>query len=164
AEAEHRVPAPDSSVIDLFPELHKFEADGRKAITVAHLLDMTTGLAWNESGNYSGSNDERSLYWRSSQPRYVLERSLIHEPGTPFHYNGGATALLAELLARGTGISIDDYARQRLFSPLGIRDWEWLHDLRGRPLAFSGLRMRPRDLVKIGRLMLQHGSWNHQQI
>ena len=57
-----------------------------------------------------------------------------------------------------------DDARERLFAPLGIHDWEWMSDLRGRPLAFAGLRMRPYDLAKIGQLVLQRGAWNGRQL
>lgn len=52
-----------------------------------------------------------------------------------------------------------DFARTHLFGPLGIVDWEWVGDVHGRPLAFTGLRMRPRDMVKIGRMVLDHGRW-----
>lgn len=164
AQAEHKTPPLDARVLDLFPELAGLKADGRQAITIGHLLDMTSGLAWAESGSYGLGNAELPLYWRSSQARYVLERPMAYGAGQRFSYNGGATAILAELLARGTGMSLPEYARARLFAPLGITDWEWLRDIRGRPLAFSGLRMRPRDLAKIGQLILQHGRWDGVQL
>jgi CubicO group peptidase (beta-lactamase class C family) len=164
AAAQGKAPPLDTPVLDFFPALAGLRADGRGAITFAHLLSMTSGLSWNETGNYTLGNDELALYWRTSQPRYVLERPLVHPAGTRFGYNGGATAILADVLARQVGMPLPEYARQYLFAPLGIVDWEWLRDVRGRPLAFSGLRMRPRDLAKIGRLMLQHGAWNGRQV
>ena len=54
-------------------------------------------------------------------------------------------------------------ATQALIEPLGITDWEWVDDYRGRPLAFAGVRLRPRDLARIGQLVLQHGQWNGRQ-
>jgi CubicO group peptidase (beta-lactamase class C family) len=164
AQSEHKTPPLDARVLDLFPELADLKASGRETITIADLLSMTSGLAWNESGNYGLGNDELGLYWRSSQQRYVLARPMADPAGTRFHYNGGATAILAELLARRVGMPLQEYARLRLFEPLGIVDWEWMRDLRGRPLAFAGLRMRPRDLAKIGELILNHGRWNGRQI
>jgi CubicO group peptidase (beta-lactamase class C family) len=109
--------------------------------------DMTSGLAWDEPGNYGFGNVEFPLYWRSSEARHVLERPMAHPAGQRFSYNGGSTAILAELLAKGVGMPLPDYARSRLFAPLGITDWEWL-----------------RDLARIGQLILQGGSWNGVQI
>lgn len=59
---------------------------------------------------------------------------------------------------------LDQLARLRLFQPLGIIDYEWLADLWGRPMAYAGLRLKPRDLLKIGRMMLDHGRWQSRQI
>jgi Cu/Ag efflux protein CusF len=56
------------------------------------------------------------------------------------------------------------YARQKLFDPLGIRNWEWVGDLRGRPRAYTGVRLTPRDLARIGRLVLDRGRWKEQQL
>ena len=165
AQAEGKTPPLDARVLDLFPELAEFKREGREAITVAHLLSMSSGLEWKEPYQYGLGNDELALYWRASQEKAVLARPMLHPAGTRFHYTGGATAVLATLLARGVGMPLPDYARERLFAPLAIHDWEWMSDLRGRPLAFAGLRMRPYDLAKIGQLVLQRagpgtaGSW-----
>jgi CubicO group peptidase (beta-lactamase class C family) len=59
---------------------------------------------------------------------------------------------------------IEDYARTKLFEPLGITDFEWLGDLAGMPAAASGLRLRPRDLAKFGSLYLHGGRWNGKQV
>jgi len=164
ALAEHKVAPLDARVLDLLPELADLKKEGRQDITVGHLLDMTSGLEWNESGGYGMRNPELGLYWRGSQARYVFKRPMASPAGQRFNYNGGGTAVLAGLLEQGVGMPLPEYARQRLFAPLGITDWEWLTDFRGRPLAFSGLRMRPQDLARIGQLMLQHGRWNGTQI
>ncbi|MGZ5787312.1 MAG: serine hydrolase, partial [Ramlibacter sp.] len=105
----------DRSVYSLFAHRVAFAADERH--------DMRS------VSKSVSPNDELRLYWRSSQADYVLHRPLIKAPGTYFHYNGGATAILAVLVERGTGMPIDDYARKRLFEPMGIQDWEWVHDL-----------------------------------
>ena len=164
AETDHKVPPRDARVLDLLPELADLKKDGRQDITIGHLLDMSSGLAWDETGGYGVRNPEFGLYWRGSQARYVFKRPMASAPGQRFNYNGGGTAVLAGLLEKGVGMPLPDYARTRLFAPLEILDWEWLTDFRGRPLAFAGLRMRPHDLARIGQLMLQHGRWNGKQI
>ncbi|MBV8089698.1 MAG: beta-lactamase family protein [Alphaproteobacteria bacterium] len=89
--------------------------------------------------------------------RYVLGAPVVIEPGTRWIYSGGATALLARILAEGTGQSLQAFAREALFDPLGIGATEWFTDDDGEAIAASGLRMTPRDLARIGQLMLNGG-------
>jgi CubicO group peptidase (beta-lactamase class C family) len=71
---------------------------------------------------------------------------------------------LARIIARGTASPLDGYAEQQLFAPLGIKNYEWHKGRNGEPVAWSGLRLRPRDLAKIGQLVLGHGQWNGAQV
>ena len=59
---------------------------------------------------------------------------------------------------------IEDFARAKLFGPLGIEDVEWVTDYYGVPWANSGLRLRPRDLAKVGQLVLDGGRWQGVQV
>ena len=145
-----------------YPEYADLATPERKAITLEHLLTMSSGFEWHEGG--SGPDDEHRLYWKWSPYRYVLSRPIVASPGRTFNYNSGGTAVLADILTRVTRMPLKDFARQALFEPLGIRDWEWVADLHGRPMAFTGLRLRPRDMAKIGRLVVDHGQWRGQQI
>jgi CubicO group peptidase (beta-lactamase class C family) len=86
------------------------------------------------------------------------------EPGKRWIYNGGATALLARIIERGTGKPLHEFARERLFDPLGIGPTEWLTDRTGEPIAASGLRMTPRDLARIGLMMLKRGMWGDRRV
>ncbi len=164
AQAQNKTPALDTPVLDLLPELAGLKIQGRQSITIAHLLSMSSGLDWNEPNTYNSSNDEIGLYWRSAQAHYLFNRPMVAPAGTRFNYNGGGTAVLAQILAQRVGMSLPDYARKMLFEPLGITDWEWINDVRGRPLAFAGLRMRPMDLARLGRMVLNHGQWQGKQI
>lgn len=165
AQAQGKTPPLATPVLDLYPELAELRSNGRDGITVAHLLGMSSGLEWKEWGSYGTlSNDEFGLFWHSSQARYLFNRPMAAPPGTKFNYNGGGTAVLAQILAERVGMSLPDYARRYLFEPLGITDFTWQNDLRGRPLAFAGLRLRPRDLAKIGQLVLNEGQWNGKQV
>jgi CubicO group peptidase (beta-lactamase class C family) len=96
--------------------------------------------------------------------RFVLERVVISEPGKYWHYNGGATALLGRIIAKGTGKPLTEFAREALFDPLGIGATEWVKGKDGEPIAASGLRMTPRDLARIGQLMLNGGIWEGRGI
>jgi CubicO group peptidase (beta-lactamase class C family) len=139
---------------------------GRKGqITLHHLLTMSSGLAWDESLPYSDPrNDERRLDSSDDPVGFVLERDLLSEPGSTWNYSGGSTQVLAELLEQATGQPLTEFARQMLFEPLGIADFEWLGDVAGAPSAASGLRLTPRDLAKFGSLYLNGGRWNGNQV
>lgn len=159
---EGRVPAPQTLVLDAYPALTGSVAPPVRGIRIQHLLDMASGLRWQEGGR--GDNDEFRLFWKRDIPAYVFGHPMAQVPGTAFNYNGGGTAVLSDLISHGAGMPLDAYAGRRLFAPLGIRDWEWVHDLHGRPMAFNGLRLRPRDLLKIGQLVLDGGNWQGRQL
>lgn len=165
AQAQGKMPQLDTPALSLFPDLADLNGQGREAITLAQMLSMSSGLAWNE-WNATGllDNDEFGLVWRGAQAHYVFDRPMAAPAGTQFNYNGGNTAVLAQLLVERVGMSLPEYARKQLFEPLGITDWEWVNDFRGRPMAHAGLRLRPRDLARIGQLVLQHGQWQGRQI
>lgn len=161
-----RVPPVGAPIVDAFPDYADLAQDpARRAITVGHALSMTMGTEWSEELPYSDPrNSEREMYSAPDSLRYALDRPLAATPGERWTYNGGATALLGGLIALGAGRSLDAYARDALFAPLGIADFEWVADHHGVPYAASGLRLRPRDLAKIGQLVLRSGRWNGAQL
>lgn len=153
-------------VLDFYPGLSDLRRDGREAIRISHLLDMASGLAWNETAAPYGSsaNDETRLSWDGNPARYVLNRPLVAEPGTLWNYNGGHTVLLAEILEQRSGRTLLDSARTDLFEPLGITRWEWRSGFHRRPLAYAGLRLTPPDLLRLGQLLLTGGAWQGSQV
>jgi len=165
AQGQGKLPPIDTPVLDLFPEYADLATPERRAITLEHLLTMTPGLEWDESGTYASlNNSETRMKMASDRLRFVLERPLVAPPGTRFTYNGGATALLGDVVARRTGMPLTQFAREALFEPLGIDDVEWRADSKGKAYAWGGLRLRPRDLAKIGRMMLNDGRWGERQV
>ena len=166
AVSEDRFPPLDSPVIDYFPEYADLRTPENRRITFRHLLTMSHGLQWDESRNWkSRANNERQLLEANDPCRYVLEQKMVLPPGASFNYSGGATSLLAAALAKAVGRSIDVYAREKLFEPLGITDVEWLGSAGSAEVAaFAGLRLRPRDLAKLGQLVADEGRWNGRQI
>jgi CubicO group peptidase (beta-lactamase class C family) len=165
-EARGQVPDVSTPVISLYPEHAQFIAADHQAIRIEHLLSMSSGLEWNEPSpvRRTSLNDEVALYWTYSVYRRVFQRDLRATPGTVFTYSGGATAVLADVVARSTKRYLREVAQTELFDPLGIADWEWVGDCYGTAMAFAGLRMRPRDLLKIGWMVLDGGRWQGRQI
>ncbi|MFI6324950.1 serine hydrolase domain-containing protein [Nonomuraea sp. NPDC050556] len=147
ALAEGSVPSPDEPVSSKRPEL-----------LVRHALTMTLGIEWDESVPYtSTANSEIAMEMADDRYEFILSRPLVEEPGTSWHYCGGATALIGKLIADGTGLTLEEFARSRLFAPLGISDFVWMAGDDGIASPASGLRLRPRDLAAIGQLVLDQG-------
>lgn len=141
----------------------------QKAITLHHVLTMTSGLKWNEL-NHSyrdANNDAVRLYSVRDPAQYALSRPVIHKPGSKWNYNGGCTYMLGDVILKQSGQTIDDFARKRLFAPLGISTFEWHGSPQwqsGNPSAAAGLRLTARDLAKIGSVYLHGGKWRGKQV
>jgi CubicO group peptidase (beta-lactamase class C family) len=166
ALADGKVPPPDAVLVDQFPEYPDLAADpARRRLTVAHVLSMTLGLEWNEDLPYtSAANSEIAMELAPDRYRFVLERPIAGTPGLRWGYNGGATALLGRLIALGVATPLPDYARAALFAPLGITAFDWIKGQDGTPSAASGLRLAPRDLARVGQLIVQRGRWDGRPV
>jgi len=161
ALADGRVPDPATPLRHGFPEYADLWTDPARArLTVEHALTMTLGLEWREEVPYDGpANAEVAMEMAPDRYRYVLERPIVRPPGEAWSYCGGASALLGRLISDGTGRPLQEFAREALFAPLGIDVFEWQAGLDGVASAASGLRMRPRDLARIGELVAADGMW-----
>lgn len=166
ALAEGSVPSPHKPLLDAFPEYPDLAEDPqRQSMTVAHALSMQLGTEWDESLSYADPrNSEIAMDRAPDRYRYVLDRPMVTEPGTRWTYNGGATAILARLIEKGTGKPLADYAEEKLFTPLGIATYQWVKGRDGAYIAASGLRLRPRALARIGQMVLDGGRWEGQQV
>jgi CubicO group peptidase (beta-lactamase class C family) len=156
-----KVPPPEAPLMKSFAQYADLAADPRRARwTLHHVLSMSLGTEWDElSIPYTDpANSEIAMDRAPDRYRYVLERPLVFPPGTRWTYCGGATAILAKLIADGTGKSLHDFARETLFAPLGIEHSDWLKDGQNIELAASGLRLTPRDLARVGQLMIESGE------
>src|SRR5262249_2764739 len=160
------VPHLDTPVASLYPEYLELARPPKDAIRVRDLLTMSTGLAWDEPSpvHRAAVDDQLALVWTGSIYRRVFGRDVVAPPGTRFVYSGGATSVLADIMARATGRAVGEIAGAELFKPLGIVDWSWTNDLRGRALAHAGLRLKPRELMKIRLLVMNRGVWQGRQI
>lgn len=137
----------------------------QNSLTLEHLLNMTSGIRWNEESEYGEvdndwSNMEKSQDWAA----YTRSRGFEHTPGTHFNYNSGATMLVAQALKEATGQHIDSYTQEFLFAPLGITTSYWKKSPTGLPDAQGGLYLHPRDLAKIGLLYLRDGIWEGERL
>jgi CubicO group peptidase (beta-lactamase class C family) len=170
AIAQGKIKSEDQKVWDFFPEYADLNTGEKSNLTIRHLLTMSSGLEWNENIPYSDPVNSEIQMDNSADPiHYVLSRPLVATPGTTWNYNGGCTQVLAAILFKVTGMEADTFGNQYLFKPLGISTFFWtqLTAKPGRksvPAAASGLRLRSRDMAKIGILYMQGGQWKGRQI
>jgi CubicO group peptidase (beta-lactamase class C family) len=156
----------DEFVLDYFPDYDVANPSPQKdAMTIWHLLTMTTGLYWPE---YYPYEDSRNPYntWKASEDHvgFVLNRTMVASPGTTFNYNTGASHLLSAIIQRASNMSTVDFANQYLFGPLSIAETLWLEDPQGVAGGGDSLFLRSRDMAKIGYLFLKEGNWEGNQI
>ena len=156
----------DAPIFSFLPEYGDLRTPDKNKITLHHLLSMTSRLDWPERA-ISVKNPEnivRRGYNASDPYRFVLERSVEASPGTAWNYNGGGVWLLGLILRKVSGQPLDGFAKDALFKPLGIEEWEWGRFPNGDPSTSGGLHLRPRDLAKLGQLVLDDGAWQGRQI
>ena len=151
-------------VFSFFPELSDLRTPEKERIQLLHVLTMSVGLKWVEAiPSNEDNNDEVRMHMAPDPCRYVLGLAATAPAGQEFFYNTGALTLMSAIVRKAVGRPLDEFAREALFTPLGITDFEWIR-VKGDTDAGGGLRLRPRDMAKIGQLVLAGGRWNDRQI
>ncbi|MCF8483391.1 MAG: beta-lactamase family protein [Rhodospirillum sp.] len=163
---EGLVPSLDAPLLASFPEYADLAGEGADAaMLVRHALTMTMGVAWDETLPYTDPrNSEIAMERAGDRYRFILDRPRTHYPGGYWKYSGGAVTLIGRLIEKGSGQSLEAFAKTKLFDPLGITTFEWVGRGEGEPSAASGLRLTMRDLGKIGRMVAEKGRWNGRQV
>lgn len=179
----------DSSAGDTFPDeaVGPLAADDpRRDISLRHALQMRSGLAWNEPAwllNEEARKDPLLRVLNGLEPACpfgnylvlcgILQQPLAYEPGTVWNYNTYDSYLISAFFTSLTSISLNQYALDNLFTPLGIAfdletvitaDTDWPSFL--GPITFGGglLSITARDLGRLGMVMLYDGRWNGEQL
>ena len=139
-------------------DIPEWQADGRRDITLKDLMQMQSGLEWNEDyGNRSDVN--LMLHREKDMGLYAQSKPLAHEPGTFWYYSSGSTNIAMRYL-RGKFASDAEflgYIRERLFTPLSITGAYWEPDMSGTPVASSYLYITARDYARFAQMYLDDG-------
>jgi CubicO group peptidase (beta-lactamase class C family) len=124
--------------------------------SIRHFLMMSSGLDWHELDRGTSYGD----WWQSDDMvQFVVDLPLVHTPGSRFIYNTGASHLLSVILTEATGMPTLEFARRHLFDPLEFTGSSWLQENRGYYTGGMGLRITARDMLKLGQLFLDGGSY-----
>lgn len=156
------------SIFDYLSDYQYLKTEENKHINIEHLLSGTSGLLWSEwnAPLSSMENDQIAVWFHEEGPLdFVLSRPMIAVPGTHFIYSGGNIELLGVIVENASGMPFEDFSAKYLFEPLGIDSAHW-HTIypTGEVHAAGGLRIRPREMVKLGATMLNKGIWDDREI
>ncbi|MEO1250844.1 MAG: serine hydrolase [Pseudomonadota bacterium] len=144
------------------PEWRK-PGDARGAITWRHLLQMQSGLAFNEEGYADPASDiNQTLYRAQSAADLGIRQPLTNQPGAIWRYASGSTNALQRALRltlESVGRDYHRFAHEEIFEPLGAASAVFETDPAGEFVGSSFLYATARDWAKFGQLYLQNGEW-----
>ena len=156
------IESPDQRVLDFYPEFQIAPGDEAKSgMTIQHLLTMTCGLedTWYED------DDDPAAWWNAQDSGLaVLAQPLEAPPGEVYRYSMACYQLLGGVIARAAGKTVQEYAQEALFGPLGITSAEWDCAEDGSPFAAGGLSLGTHDMLRFGYLLLNEGRWEDREI
>lgn len=153
------IPSVDEPISTYFGDYFDEKPNPKKEnITVRNLLSMQAGLRSTSSGNYGA--------WVISDDwvEYALDQNFVSEIEGRMVYSTGTSHLLSVILARATGMNTKAFADKYLFGPLNIKVGGWDKDPQGNYMGGNNMALSPRDLLKIGQMLIDDGKWEGQQI
>jgi CubicO group peptidase (beta-lactamase class C family) len=157
----------DEPITNYIPELKE---NGLENVTIRHLLEMRSGIRFNESYVNPFGDAATYYYGRNLRKAIYRRKPTGNTPGgdNSFNYSSGDTQILGLVLERALkGKTITAYLEEKIWKPLGMEyDATWSLDRKkdGLEKTFCCINARARDFAKIGRLYLNGGNWNGRQI
>jgi len=154
----------NKTVLSYFPE-YEFKNNNtlKKSITIHHILTMSDGLDWKDG---IGGKDLLAMLKKPDWTQFHLDKPMLYTPGSHFNYSCGDSQLLWTLIQRNKKYKAEKYAQEKLFSPLGIKNykWDYKNSFKGITPGAWGLYLTVRDMAKFGYLYLNEGVWDTIQI
>jgi CubicO group peptidase (beta-lactamase class C family) len=154
---------PHAPFDDLDAPVHrwlKVQDPAKASLTLRHLLTMRSGIDIDQDT----FTVEAAMRQRRGVTNWILSAPMFAPPGAQYRYTDCTPQLLAAVIHAATGETVETIARSRIFEPLGITDVAWEHDADGNPYGPYGVRLRPRDLAKLGELTLRKGRWGDRTV
>ncbi|MEM9856603.1 MAG: serine hydrolase [Bacteroidota bacterium] len=138
-----------------------------KNIKIEHVLNMRTGLKFNENSYTNPFAEIAKLYYGRNHLKQVINTKIEEDTNESYEYQSINTEILAIIIERATGKKLADYFEEKIWQPLGMEyDASWNIDSKKHetPKGYCCLNARARDFAKLGRLYLKRGNWEGNQI
>lgn len=149
---------PEENILTFFPDYAPVAAQGWDKVKIGHILTMSAGVGWAKA-------DLDGFYDSDDHFGTVFKQPVVEVPGERFEYVSPNMDLLAGVIKHTSGMYADEFAEKHLFGPLGITEYRWDYGRwEGHPLMDGSLALRPRDMAKIGQLVLDRGVWAGEQV
>ena len=148
-----------------FPEYFDKNDSLKFRVTIKDLITMSAGFEWEEMIPFEDpKNDNTRMYRSGHWLEYALSRPMAAKPFTAFKYNSGCPMIVAGIIEKATRMPLDKFAEKTLFKALGIRNYRWVKDSTGFCHAGGGLYLKPSDVIKIGELILDNGTYQGKRM
>lgn len=151
--------------LDAPADIEEWQEDERRQITIRHLMQMNSGLKWNE--DYGNSSDVNNmLHKEGDMAKFAISKQLEYAPGSVFEYASGSTNIVSSLMRKAIGNDADylTFPREKLFNRIGMRSATFEVDASGTFVGSSYLYASLRDYTRFGLLYLNNGNWLGEQI
>jgi CubicO group peptidase (beta-lactamase class C family) len=138
----------------------------KRAMTLEHLLTMSSGLDCDDEEDSSPGN-ESNMWELKGKPdfyKFTLDLNMVRNPGEKAAYCSGGANLAGGVLARATKRSLLDLTDDLIAKPLQIKEYYMPLSPTGDAYMGGGLRLRLRDFAKLAQLYLNDGQWNGHKI
>ena len=153
----------DDKVIDYIPEL---KGEFASEVRIIDLATMTSGLDWDE-GTSDPFSPVAKQYFVSDVEELMLNQPIIEKPGEKNHYSSGNTQLLSILIERASGIKTDKFFEDEIWSKINPDNdayWQVDSKKKGNVKSFCCFHSNARDFSRLGKLYLNYGNWNGNQV
>ena len=139
----------------------------KRAMTLEHLLTMTSGLQCDDWDDNEKHNEDEMWDNEESEPdfyRYALNLPMARNPGERAFYCSAGANLALGVIGRATGESPVELFDRLVARPMKIDHYLWPLNRAGQPYGAGGASFNARDFLKLGQLMLNGGTWNGRRI
>jgi len=151
----------DNGIFQYLTEYKQYVSGNYLSINIEHCLTMRSGINYDNEGE---EEEEILAQVPEDLTKYILQRPLKSEPGKETVYKNSDPQLLVKVIENATNSDFVDFADENLFSPLKINNYYWSRNKDNTPYGGFGLWFTPRDLAKIGKLILNKGEWDGTQL
>lgn len=159
------VKSTEQSIYDFFPspKFIKPGKDGHQDIKIKHLLSMSSGLSADaDDGNSPGGTG--NWLTEDNWVNFAISLPMIFTPGEKYVYNDVCPMLIGAIIEETSGKKLSDFAKENLFTPLGIREFYWYTAPNGKTVPMGNLYISTLDFARLGQLVINKGQWQGKKI